>query len=53
MDFFIDGNLFLNYDEINNIGRYDLVYISFIIYGRMVLIFMEFFESYDKLRVVL
>ena len=42
-----------NHDEINNIGRYDPVYISSITYGRMALISMESFESYDKLRVAL
>ena len=53
MDLPIDGNLLLNHDEINNIGRYDPVYISSITYGRMALISMESFESYDKLRVAL
>ncbi len=51
MDLPLDGNILLNHSDMSNVGAYDPVYISSIVYGRMGVIIVETNESYEDVRV--
>ncbi|MEG0107964.1 MAG: thiol-activated cytolysin family protein [Lachnospiraceae bacterium] len=51
MDLPLDGNILLNHSDMSNVGTFDPVYISSIVYGRMGVIIIETNESYENVRV--